>query len=177
MLGVVLLLVIGGGYALWHAHQSDTKTSGLKVIATKPGTVTAACKVFTLDDAKKVLGSSAISTPATPSTSTSAMDVSNCVYSNGSSDSNSIQTASILLRTPKNDTGKNANISQFQSQKPANVQTVNGYGQAAFWSSQYGQLNVLKNNSWVILSIGPIDTSAHTLSQTEQLASVVVPKI
>lgn len=172
---VVLAIIIGGGY--WLTHRSSVNKTITDTVTNKTDGPSQACKVFTLNDAKKVLGDKAVAAKPTPAVTSSSMSVTNCLYTNGVDDPTAVETASILVRAPKNQTGANNNTDAFDNKHLASVQSVSGYGEAAYWSGQYGQLNVLKNQKWVILSIGPAAPSSHTLSRTQALADVVVPKL
>lgn len=139
-----------------------------------------ACAIFTLAEAKQVLGDSAKGGEGNNSTSSDDLAVSTCSYTQDSGSSAPVsvtKSASLLVRAPKTAAGTTSNHNQFGHLKPADVQLVAGYGDSAYWDVQYGQLNILKNNTWYILSNGPITPSDRTLNQAEQLADVLISKL
>ena len=136
-----------------------------------------ACTVFTLADAKQVLGDSAKGGDTNSSTSSNDLAVSTCSYTQDSGSNvpvSSSKSASLLVRAPKTGAGITSNQNQFGYLKPAESQHVDGYGDNAYWDPQFGQLNILKNNTWYIVSNGPITPSARTLDQAKQLADLLI---
>jgi hypothetical protein len=142
-----------------------------------------ACQVFTLQDAKKIIGDTAKKSSGTSAkASTKDINVSTCLYGQDSSTmpinkAQNLKTATVLARSPKTSTGKQANQDQFGKSKPAGVQDVSGYGDKAFWNPQVGQLNILKGDSWLILSTGSFTPSSHVLGDTQKMADLIVPKL
>jgi hypothetical protein len=61
--------------------------------------------------------------------------------------------------------------------KPADAESVSGYGDSAYWDAKHGQLDILKNNSWYILTFGPVTPSDRSLEQTKQLADSLIDKL
>ena len=153
------------------APSSSTSTQ----TSSTAGTAKKACDLFTLADAKQVLGADAKQGTSAPATSSPDLDVSVCIYTT-SATGLSAPTASLLARVPKSTFGTNSNKLQFTTSKPA-TQSVSGYGDAAYWDPQYGQLNVLKHNTWYIISNGPINPALHTLDKAKQLADVLISKL
>lgn len=139
-----------------------------------------ACQIFTLADAKKVLGPGAKGGPPVSSNSSKDLAVSACTYTSGASGNApmaGIKNASLLVQTPKNDQGIKANQKQFGTDKPADAVDVSGYGQQAYWDPQYGQLNILKNNKWYIVSNGPVTPADRTLDQAKNMADLLINKL
>lgn len=139
-----------------------------------------ACTIFTLADAKQVLGDSAKGGETGTSTSSDALAVSTCSYTQqigSNTPVSSSKSASLLVRAPKNSAGVTSNQNQFSVLKPAGTQSVSGYGDNAYWDGQFGQLNILKNNTWYIVSNGPITPTARTLDQAKQLADLLINKM
>lgn len=171
----VVAVVIIAALAVGHKSNSSSKTTNTPVTKSNTTSYTTvdACKVLTLADAQKVLPDAAKSQTNTPDTSSDAVKVSQCLYYNADSS----QVVSVLVRSPKNGDGASSNQAAFGSQKPADAQAVSGYGDAAFWSPTYGQLNVLKHNTWYILSDGSISPAKRTVDQTKMLASAVAANL
>ena len=182
VVGIGAVIVIAGVaiLALTLSHTHKTTTNGeAKANTTNSSryTAIAACSVLTNGIASQILGSSAVKA-ATPADSESTSDIafSNCAYSAGPN-VDPPHMASVAVRSAKDSTGASSNKSVFTaSGRPAGVQTVHGYGDAAYWDPSMGQLNVLKGNNLYILTnytgTSPANGSA-TLAQAEQLAQVL----
>ncbi len=138
-----------------------------------------ACSIFTLANAKQVLGDSAKGGQSTGNSSSGDLDVSTCTYTQpaASLPVSASKAASLLVRVPKSGAGTTSNQNQFGPLKPSDSQPVTGYGDNAYWSPQYGQLNILKNNTWYILSYGPVMPASRTLDHTKQLADLLINKM
>ena len=139
-----------------------------------------ACLVFSLNDAKQVLGDSVTGGETGASASSDDLEVSTCSYTQSAGagiNSSAAKSASLLVRAPRTAEGVASNQTQFGRLKPTGVQDVSGYGDLAYWSPDYGQLNILKNNTWYVVSYGPITPSARTLEQTKQLADILINKM
>lgn len=139
-----------------------------------------ACVVFNLDYAKQVLGDGAKGGETGATTSSDDLEVSTCSYAQSTDTSSKVsaaKSASLLVRAPRTSEGVASNQNQFGRLMPTEVQSIQGYGDVAYWSPQYGQINILKNNTWYIVSYGPITPSARTLDQTKQLADILINKM
>jgi hypothetical protein len=140
-----------------------------------------ACGIFTLADAKQLLGDSAKGGENPADTSSQDVDVTVCNYLQDLSSSNvpvsSGKSASLTVKIPKTEDGIKSNQGQFGIVKPGDVQDVSGYGDNAYWDPTHGQLDILKNNTWYILSNGSITPSARTLDEAKQLADLLIGKM
>jgi hypothetical protein len=140
-----------------------------------------ACGIFTLADAKQLLGDSAKGGENQADTSSQDVDVTTCNYLQDLSSSNapvsSSKTASLEVKLPKTANGIKSNQGQFGPIKPGGVQDVSGYGDKAYWDPEHGQLDILKNNTWYILSYGSTTPSARTLDEAKQLADLLINKM
>lgn len=183
---VAVILVVGAIGALVLATLStkdhDDKTVTGPQISFNPATSKPkqACTIFTLADAKKVLGSTVKGGAAPASSSSSDLTVSTCSYSQDLASGAPIsasQAATLLVRAPKTTSGAESNNNQFGPLRPADAVTVIGYGQNAYWDPQFGQLDILKNNTWYILSSGPLAPSVRTLDQARRLADILIVKM
>lgn len=155
-------------------EHKDIPAQSSKTLITKPAK---ACRIFTLPDAKKLLGESAKGGTNPAYTSSADLDVSTCSYSQGQGTSaavSSLRSATLLLREPKSASGSSSNRNQFGPLRPQNSQDVSGYGDSAYWDTQHGQLNILKNDKWYILSFGPVTPANRTLEHTRQLADLLI---
>jgi hypothetical protein len=182
VIGAVLVVAAVAG-VLVARHNSQDHTD--KTISTAINHSTAfpsikACNIFTLADAKQVLGDTAKGGASGTNTGSSDLEVSTCSYSQSSGTSapvSATKSASLLVRAPKTGAGTTSNQNQFGTLKPADSQPVAGYGDNAYWDPQFGQLNILKNNAWYILSNGPITPVDRTLDQAKLLADLLISKM
>jgi hypothetical protein len=182
-----LVFVAAAAVAIWIAKDSrktaDNKSSASTISSqdkSKAVSVKTACKIFTLSDAKKLLGDTAKGGQNSVTTSSKDVDVSTCTYTEDSGSNAPVathQSATLLARISRTPKGVVSNQSQFGPLKPAGVQDVSGYGDMAFWDAQHGQLNILKNNNWFILSNGPITPADRTLDEAKQLADILINKV
>jgi hypothetical protein len=144
-----------------------------------PTPQTSACKLFTQLLAVQVLGNNASVSPSESITisETVDMEMSSCTYTSGGSTTTQ-KTVSLQAHRAKTALGESANAVQFGSGRPAGVQTVPGFGQAAFWDNMTGTLHVLKsNNHFTINLTRGIPAQIGDQHDTEVAASVIVPKL
>lgn len=181
---IAIIIAIAATFFVLNAGKNKD-SSAPKNQSTQANFVTKqACELFTLDDAKKVLGDTAVKSEdaGTGGASSDDIEVSQCFYQlPAGADITSItnqKQASLLVRSAKTQTGADSNKDYFNgSTKPENVQDVAEYGDAAFWSPDYGQLNILKGNQWYILQVGPAALSGRTQADAKKLADVIISKL
>lgn len=175
---VFTLLLICGLTVGYFATRGGDKESP----STTPGgtikrtTITDACKVLTQTIAEQTLGQPVQPGQNGAQTSSDDLVVSTCTYTtkaSTSADLQNVKSITILTRSAKTKTGEKSNKDQFSSQKPVGVANVDGYGSAAFWNSQYGQLNILKNGTWYVLSIGGSSVSDRNIDEAKKLADAI----
>ena len=184
LLGLVALLTLGGcggsdttggATAPEVADQGDTAggdTGGDAGSTAYPTQSKKACDVLTDAVANKVLGKVAPPTGPLPSNSNDSVTVTTCSRTKDVDSISKAESATILLRVAKDATGAHSNELVFES-LPAGAQEVSGYGEKAFWNPTVGQLNILNNGNWYILSVGPIDPRKHTLEETKPFADAI----
>lgn len=168
VLFAVVLLAAGIGLVVWFAHSTAPK------VVYDP---TAACKLFSKDEATKLLGSNALqSADDAPAVSRNTA-VSKCGYTDGNRDTNQMVVAAVIVRSGVNDDGILANQQDFVKSQPRGAtEIVQGVGDAAFFNTTNGQLSVLDGRNWIILSYGVgADPAANSKEQVLKLASIVVP--
>lgn len=185
----VTVAVVGAGVALVVMTRPGKADDGSTPAAAQSDTVATkssakdACALFTLADAKKLLGDSAVAGSGNTDkpTESDSIRVSICTFITDTGDSiDAIQdarTASLLVRAPKNQAGIDSNKNQFGSAKPAGVTDVSGYGDVAYWDPRYGQLNILEHDTWYILSIGSTTAGQRTLDDGKQMADVLAANL
>lgn len=78
------------------------------------------------------------------------------------------------MRSALSDSGASSNKAVFGAGIPEGSDKVTGYGEEAYLTSPLGQLNVLKDNNWIIISNGPTKLRDNTLTKAQQVADVTV---
>ncbi len=177
------ILISGAGVAVFlavdNAQDNKSKSSSPSDLSTTPASKKA-CSIFTLAEAKQLLGDGAKGSASPPESESGDLAVSSCSYNQSSGPNVPVaatKVASLLLRAPKTAAGIQSNMNQFGVVKPANVQDVSGYEDNAYWDQDHGQLDILKNNNWYILSYGSPTPSSRTLEQTKQLADLLINRL
>lgn len=131
-----------------------------------------ACELFTEGEAKEILGADASTGTNTPPASTDDLAVSNCTYSNNATKVSDIRSISILVRSPRTQAGVDSNKQAFGAGTPVGAQAVSGYGSEAYFAS--GQLNILKDNNWIIITFGGTNPSNNSLDDAKKVADKIV---
>jgi hypothetical protein len=175
----VILIAAAAAVLFWAAKDSkshDDKTAGANSSASMPPAAdNKACRIFTADDARTLMGGGVKPGQDPVSTASPDLNVSTCTYSLSAASDH--KSASLLARVPITDKGITSNNNEFGPLKPTTVQDVGGYGDHAYWDAEHGQLNILKNNNWYILSFGSAAPSSRSLQQTQQLADLLIDKM
>jgi hypothetical protein len=177
IIGVILIAAAAAAlfWAVKDSKSHDDKSSTKSVSAPVNKIDNHACRVFTIDDAKALMGGGVKTGQDPVSTASPDLNVSTCTYTLSAASDH--QSASLLARVPITDKGIASNNNEFGPLKPTTVQDVDGYGDHAYWDAEHGQLNILKNNIWYILSFGPAAPSSRSLQQTQQLADLLIDKM
>lgn len=173
-MGIVALLVITIGAALIAALAGSYKTAApskqkATVVVYHPPK---ACDVLTRAIAQKI-SAGVMSAQDLPGGNTPSITVTNCSYF----DANTRVSVGLLVRGAKDAAGASTNKAQFGVAMPASAQEVTGYGDGAYWDTNFGQLNVLKHDNWYIITSGGIAPSSHTLDDTKKLADLLIDKL
>jgi hypothetical protein len=181
---IAALVILGGAAMLILTKKHDNHTTAVQASSdTKQFTSPQACDVFTLDDAKKILGDNAQKSDVSSSNASSPIiEVTQCLYDQPTGDTlasiKSQKQASLVVRGAKDQAGADSNNDVFKgSKKPPGVQDIGGYGDGAFWNPQFGQLNIYKNSNWYILSVGPITPTDKKIDDAKSLADVLINKL
>ena len=135
-----------------------------------------ACDLLTIDEAKELLGESTINTVSTQPEQSGAITISKCGYSDGLVDTDNAVVAAIIVRSGINDGGIELNKAQFESGKPlTDIEIVSGVGDSAYFNQSLGQLNILKQSTWIVISYGAAaNPTANTLEDAIKLANKVL---
>jgi hypothetical protein len=183
---IIFILAAAVGVAIgWHeARDHNDKSQPASQQTESSDKISAsrrACGIFTLAEAKQVLGESAKGGGNQLESGSGDIDTSTCNYSQDLSSTNApvsgARTASLTVRIPKTADGTKSNQSQFGVDKPVTAQDVAGYGDSAYWDTESGQLNILKHDIWYSLRIGSSDPVSHDLQSARQLADTLINKM
>jgi len=172
-LSLLALAGCGGG-----GGKTGDKSSGGS--AELPNKSASACKILTIDVAKKFFGGESEAAQEAPAQNpTGAVEVTNCNYSSKVSFDNldKMQQVGLLVRAAQNSTGASDNENAFKLQHGKKAQDVPGYGDQAFWDPGLGQFNILKHNNWYILTAGAVMPASRTLDEAKRLADLIKDKL
>lgn len=135
-----------------------------------------ACDLLTLDEATSLLGDKTINGVNVSPVQQGNVTVSKCSYSDGLVDTANAVVAAIVVRSGINDAGIALNKAQFVAGKPsAGIQEVSGIGDAAYFNAGLGQLNILKESTWILVSYGSgANPQGNSLDDTIKLAKLVL---
>lgn len=135
-----------------------------------------ACELLTLPEAVTILGDKAVPTNNTAPSQSQNVTTSQCGYTDGTPDTETMLVAAVVVRSGINDDGTEQNRSEFSTAKSQiDTQPVNGVGDDAFYNAKLGQLNILSGRNWMILSSGVGSTpQANTLEDSLTLARTVL---
>lgn len=137
-----------------------------------------ACAYLTAKTANALLGSGATKGTNPANASTADLSVSTCTYIEKTTDDiasiQNARSATVLLRAPLTKVGEGSNRQPFDNRKNGAVD-VQGYGEAAYWDPEMGQLNILAKDAWFIMSFGKVRAEDRTLEQTKELADQIIP--
>ncbi len=133
-----------------------------------------ACQVLSVSVAKSILGDVGPASAPPPAATSKDVRVTSCVRANTLAGLDKARSVSLLMRVATDSDGARSNASVFSvGSRPDAAQTVEGYGEQAFWNPAFGQLNILAHGNWYILSVGPVDPKKHSLAETEKLADAI----
>jgi len=114
-----------------------------------------ACDAFTNLEAQELLGNSAFKSADDPAVIAGDFATSRCGYTDGTSNTESMIVAAVILRAGINDDGIEQNKTEFVSGIPdLGVEIIKDLGDNAYFNQLNGQLNVLKGRNWYIFSYG-----------------------
>jgi len=143
---VLAIAIIMLGLALYSYNTSKPK------IIYEPAP---ACGLLTLDEAKEFLGDATINGVNSDLVQTDNIVTSRCGYSDGKIDTTNAVVIGVAVRSGINDEGIEQNKTQFNNGMPTdNVEVIKDLGDSAYYNQKLGQLNILKQSTWIILSYG-----------------------
>lgn len=158
------LIIMGVAYAI---YNSTPKT------VYQPAK---ACDLFTSSEARELLGGGAIKSGSKDPVQDQNVATSTCGYADGSSNTETMKVAAVMIRSGVNDDGVQQNKTEFTTGKPQeNVEDVKELGDDAYFNKELGQLNVLEDKMWIIVSNGIGSApQANTLEDAVKLAKKVL---
>lgn len=164
---VLAIAIILFGLALYSYNTSQPK------IVYEPAV---ACNLLTMDEAKEFLGDLTINGVNPEPTQAGDIVTSRCGYSDGKADTANAIVIGVAIRSGINDAGIELNKAQFASGMPTdNVEVIKDLGDSAYFNKILGQLNILKQSTWIILSYGSNATpQLNTLEDAVKLADKVL---
>lgn len=161
------------GVAAYFIPRSQSSQTGSS-ISGKTFTQYDACKLLTEEKAKNILGTSAVLGEGSSPSSTDDLKVTSCTYNNDAGNFKDIVSISVLVRSPLSNDGHNSNVQTFENPAIIGEESVEGYGQKAVWNATTGQLNVLKDDNWIIITYGKTTPSSRTLGDTKPTATKIL---
>ena len=131
-----------------------------------------ACEVFTLAEAKSVLGGGASPEPSNPKVKRPKV-VSTCNYF--SSKDGQVTTASAQFRSAKTE----ADLQRAFDEERLRFQTKPMIlaDARAFWSAKQGQLHVLKGRTWLTVTVGSSKPAEREPEPARRLAEQLAKKL
>lgn len=135
-----------------------------------------ACDLLTREEAQELLGDNAIHSSIVVPALSGDTATSKCAYTDGNPDVNSMVVAAIVVRSGVNDEGVEQNNKEFTAGRLTNnVEIVKNLGDNAYFNKENGQLNILDDHEWIILSYGTGSSpSTNTLDNAVKLANKVL---
>lgn len=112
-----------------------------------------ACELFTPDEAHDLLGDKMVGVDTNKPVVTKNTATSKCSYTNGIIEN--MIVAAVAVRSAVHEPGIQQNKKDFAAAKSNNdVKDVKGLGDSAYFNRTNGQLNILKDRSWILISYG-----------------------
>lgn len=181
IIGGAIAVVVIGGLAWWLVAKPSDTTQITTATGGNGGSSYAAkdaCKVLTQTVADQILGAGAEIGVGNNNASSDDVNVSTCTYSAKTDGTiagvKNMKLATLMVRSPLSADGATSNEQPFNPMKEGS-QAVTGYGEKAFWDPEFGQLNVLKSGSWLILSYGKSGAADRTLDEAKRFADAIIP--
>jgi hypothetical protein len=127
-----------------------------------------ACDAFPHSQAKIILGENNL-TISSDTKKIEGFTISRCSYSINSREPR--QKASLLIRKSMNNTNSNEDKAQFTVYQPSSAKNIADYGDAAYWNSDFGELHILNDGSWYVITNGPDNAEQRKLEDAKIIAN------
>lgn len=163
IVAVAALLIVGGFFVYKHFAGPEYQ----------PIT---ACQLFSPEEAISLLGDEVVSSSIGPVIK-DKIATSKCSYTNGQKNNGQMSVAAVAVRHALSPTAVSQNKSQFETNLSVKTsKAVDGFGSQAFLDTTRGQLNILNDDTWIIVSYarGAIAPSGTVTEQLKQLANLVI---
>lgn len=169
---LAVLVILGGGVGIVLFTKKDASKTDSKNQATF--TIYEACKLLTKDKAISLLGTSTTLGQEPSPSNSDDLKVTNCVYNNNTGNFKDMVSVSVLVRSPLTQTGADSNMETFSNTSTIGETVVDGYGEKAAWNSATGQLNILKDKNWIIITFGKTQPTSRTLDDAKRAADLLL---
>ena len=165
-IGIVLFFIIASLVSLFIYGN-------LSRIVYKP---TNACDLLTPAKAQDLLGDGVISVDTKGATITGNVATSKCSYTDRSENQDSMKVAAVAVRSGINNDGVAQNKVDFATSKAnSTIITVDKLSDDAYFNRTLGQLNILDDKRWIIISYGVGATPQdNTVDDAIQLANIIL---
>lgn len=180
LIAVGVILVGGITFAVVNRGGSSSETtangtlSDTTVVEFKP---VKACDVFTLDEAKQLLGKDTTTASNTSQITSGDISVDSCSYTNNATKAADIRIVTVMARSALTSAGQDSNTGAFEKNgtaNPSGATPVSGFGEKAFWDPAVHQLTILKGNTWFSIVYGGTNPANNTLSDAKKVAELTV---
>lgn len=181
-LTVPVVLIAGGSLAGCGNIMGGASAADSGGLVTETSTFRAhqvdACDILTEDVANELL----VEVSGPPSTLTapdqgSSTHTTNCTYVQSPTISADFHSAGLMVRAATSRKGALTNQRTFADSQPDAAQSLTGYGDAAYWNPQLGQLNILSRGNWYVLTNGPAATSQSSLTEVQGFADIIAEEL
>lgn len=137
---------------------------------------TPACEMFAASAARELFGQAALKTVTTQPVIDGHVAVSQCGYTDGNSDVDNARVAALVVRSGIDDEGVLQNKTEFVEGQPTkHVVVLRQLGDGAYYDQTKGQLNILDEKNWLLLSYGVgSDPSSNSLDDVMAMAGVIL---
>lgn len=169
---LAVLVVLGGVAGTFLFMKKDSSKTSNESRTTF--TTYEACKLLTNDKAASLLGTQAMLGQEPSPSNSDDLKVTNCVYNNNAGNFKDIVSVSVLVRSPLTQAGAESNEKTFTNTSLVGDSAVDGYGQKAMWNSTTGQLNVLKDKNWTIVTFGKTQPASRTLDDAKKATDILL---
>lgn len=129
-----------------------------------------ACKLFSLSDAKNVLGSKAEVSNNNANAVSSKASVSTCSYSSGGANAEDLVALTVLVRSSNRIQARQA----FEVARPKDAVDIKDLGDQANYSAQTGQINMLSGENWVIIALTKGSSGGDGLASSSKKVAEII---
>jgi hypothetical protein len=159
-------------------HVTTPPSPSTKVASPSPSLsptpATAACSLLTAQIAAQLIGASpTLDTASSITTDTADVETTICAYTNGTGAAT--QRVQLTVHKARTSLGVSENDVAFGSGRPEGAQSVQGFGQSAYWDVATSELNILASNVWYACSRSHGEPLVTGDSQDTQAMAVLLP--